>query len=64
MEYVIRREGNEDYLEHYGTKGQKWGIRRFENPDGTLTEEGKKNVTGYLMVDRAILALLKSMKKV
>lgn len=29
-------------LVHYGIKGQKWGIRRFENADGTLTEEGKK----------------------
>lgn len=25
---------------HYGIKGQKWGIRRFQNPDGTLTPEG------------------------
>ena len=30
------------YLVHYGIKGQKWGIRRFENSDGTLTAEGKK----------------------
>lgn len=42
MEYTIRREGNEDYLEHFGIKGQKWGVRRFENEDGSLTEEGKK----------------------
>lgn len=41
MEYVICREGNEDYLEHFGVKGQKWGVRRFENEDGTLTEAGK-----------------------
>ena len=26
---------------HHGIKGQKWGIRRFQNPDGTLTAEGK-----------------------
>lgn len=31
----------EDYLAHHGIKGQKWGIRRFQNDDGTLTEEGK-----------------------
>lgn len=30
------------YLEHHGIKGQKWGIRRYQNPDGTLTAEGKK----------------------
>lgn len=29
------------YLIHYGIKGQKWGIRNYQNPDGTLTEEGR-----------------------
>lgn len=29
------------YLIHHGIKGQRWGIRRFQNPDGTLTEFGK-----------------------
>ena len=31
-----------DFLVHYGIKGQKWDIRRFQNEDGTLTEEGKQ----------------------
>lgn len=30
-----------NYLEHHGIKGQKWGTRRFQNEDGTLTAEGK-----------------------
>ena len=30
------------YLQHHGIKGMKWGIRRYQNADGTLTEEGKK----------------------
>lgn len=29
-------------LYHHGIKGQKWGVRRFRNPDGTLTPAGKK----------------------
>ena len=31
-----------NYLAHHGIKGQKWGIRRFQNPDGTLTNYGKQ----------------------
>ena len=30
-----------DYLAHHGVKGQKWGIRRFQNADGSLTSEGR-----------------------
>lgn len=29
-------------LYHHGIKGQKWGIRRFQNSDGSLTSAGKK----------------------
>lgn len=32
----------EEFLEHHGIKGQKWGIRRFQNPDGSLTNAGRK----------------------
>lgn len=38
MEYMII--GGELY--HYNTKGAKWGVRRYQNYDGTLTELGKK----------------------
>ena len=32
----------DEFLEHHGVKGQKWGIRRFQNKDGSLTPAGKK----------------------
>ena len=28
-------------LQHHGIKGQKWGVRRFQNSDGSLTAKGK-----------------------
>lgn len=28
-------------LYHYGIQGQQWGVRRFQNPDGSLTEAGR-----------------------
>ena len=33
---------NEEALAHHGIKGQKWGVRRFQNADGSLTIAGKK----------------------
>ena len=31
-----------DEIYHHGIEGQKWGVRRFQNEDGTLTEAGKE----------------------
>ena len=30
-----------DELYHHGVKGQKWGVRRYQNEDGSLTAEGR-----------------------
>ena len=37
-------------LMHFGIKGMKWGVRRYQNKDGTLTPAGKKRY------DRDIIA--------
>ena len=39
---------SEDHLAHHGIKGQKWGVRRYRNADGTLTEAGKKRYTVFV----------------
>lgn len=35
-------ENNNNELYHWGVKGMKWGVRRYQNKDGSLTDAGQK----------------------
>lgn len=39
--YILTSDGE---LYHWGVKGMKWGVRRYQNKDGTLTDVGKKRL--------------------
>ena len=45
-----------DYLAHHGVKGQKWGVRRYQNKDGSLTSDGKKKYHSKLEKKRKRLS--------
>ncbi len=55
---VTRAMDNELY--HHGIKGQKWGVRRFQNKDGSLTFVGKKR---YGSIGEAAKEHLKNAKQ-
>lgn len=40
---IVKRD---NFLVHHGIRGQKWGRRRYQNPDGTLTDAGRRRY-GY-----------------
>ena len=51
MGYTFICNGQELY--HHGIKGQRWGVRRFQNPDGTLTDAGRKKYYSAMNVKKA-----------
>ena len=53
---------NTNELYHFGVKGMRWGIRRYQNEDGTLTPAGKKHY-GNMSDDKLQKSLYKQVKK-
>ena len=46
---------NDEFLEHFGVKGMRKGVRRWTNEDGTLTEAGKQHYgIGSVVSDRKV----------
>lgn len=39
---TVDRDGK-PYIAHYGVQGQKWGVRNYQNTDGSLTAEGREH---------------------
>ena len=53
---------NTNELYHFGIKGMKWGVRRYQNEDGSLTPAGKKHY-GNMSDDKLQKNLYKQVKK-
>ena len=41
---LVHADNEGAYLANHGVKGQRWGVRHFQNPDGSLTEKGKRRI--------------------
>ena len=53
----------ENELEHWGIKGMRWGIRRYQNKDGTLTPAGRKRYENELAKLKEQERVIKNQKK-
>ena len=45
--YILTSDGSfisDEEIYHHGIKGMRWGIRRYQNPDGSLTPAGRKHL--------------------
>lgn len=65
MEYFIYKSEGDNELTHWGIRGMRWGIRRYQNKDGSLTDAGKKRLkaeTAKVKKEETVLKNTKSIK--
>lgn len=44
MDLMITMSDGSEFIAHHGILGQKWGVRRYQNKDGSLTDAGKRRL--------------------
>lgn len=59
-EYSWSLSLNSDYLVHYGTKGMRWGNRKYQYNDGSLTPAGRERYYRNLHGSNSLVGRLKS----
>lgn len=52
-----------EYLEHHGILGQKWGVRRYQNSDGSLTKLGKARTKSSIKAMNDVNDIVRTMSK-
>lgn len=51
--YSSEQAALNNYLEHHGVKGQRWGVRRYQNVDGSLTDKGRQRYSKEISLKEA-----------
>lgn len=47
---IHNKPSSQNYLAHHGVKGMRWGVRRYQNYDGSYTQKGLER---YRKADQA-----------